>query len=147
MGHESEEERWIWLSFATEHRLIPAAYACLMTQKSADIIVEQTCERINEEKLPLFVTDDKKYYKQALLDREGGKVVDIKKCIIFGEEKYIHESLICTSHIGRQNLTSRQENNRLAKKTLGFSKGDEWLQKQTKLQMTYHILCTTTRIL
>jgi len=42
-----------------------------MTQKAADIIVEQTCERINEEKLPLFVTDGREYYKQALLDRYG----------------------------------------------------------------------------
>jgi len=71
MEYGSEEERWIWLSSAAKHRLIPAAYAGPMTQKAANIIVEQTCERINEEKLPLFVTDGRKYYKQALLNRYG----------------------------------------------------------------------------
>lgn len=69
MEHESEDERWIWLSFAPEHRLILAAYAGAMTQDAADEIVKQTCDRINEEELPLFVTDGRKYYAQALLDR------------------------------------------------------------------------------
>jgi len=68
-------------------------------------------------------------YAQVVKKRGGGKVVDIEKRIIFGEEKDTHESLICTSHIGRQNLTSRQENNRLARKPLRFSRGDKWLQK------------------
>jgi hypothetical protein len=54
MERESEDERWIWLSFAPEHRLILAAYAGAMTQNAADEIVKQTCTRIDEEKLPLF---------------------------------------------------------------------------------------------
>ena len=29
MEHESEDERWIWLSFAPEHRLILAAMQVL----------------------------------------------------------------------------------------------------------------------
>jgi hypothetical protein len=39
-----------------------------MTQKAADDVVNQTCDRINENNLLLFVTDGRKYYKQALLD-------------------------------------------------------------------------------
>jgi tRNA A37 N6-isopentenylltransferase MiaA len=69
MEHESEDERWIWLNFAPEHRLILAAYAGAMTQDAAHEVVKQTCDRINEEELPLFVTDGRKYYAQALLDR------------------------------------------------------------------------------
>ncbi len=65
MERESEDERWIWLSFAPEHRLILAAYA----QNATDEIVKQTCTRIDEKNLPLFVTDGRKYYKQALLDQ------------------------------------------------------------------------------
>jgi len=37
MERESEDERWIWLSFAPEHRLILAAYA----QNATDEIVKQ----------------------------------------------------------------------------------------------------------
>ena len=40
-----------------------------MTQKSADEVIKQTCDRINENNLPIFVTDGRKHYKQALLDR------------------------------------------------------------------------------
>ena len=69
MEHESEDERWICLSFSPEHRLILAAYAGPMTQDAADEIVKQTGMRINQEELLLFVTDGRKYYAQALLDR------------------------------------------------------------------------------
>jgi hypothetical protein len=40
-----------------------------MTQKAADMIVEQTGERIDEDNLPLFVTDGRKFYAPALLNR------------------------------------------------------------------------------
>ncbi|BDZ68649.1 hypothetical protein [Methanobacterium ferruginis] len=174
MEHESEDERWIWLSFAPEHRLILAAYAGAMTQDAADEIVKQTCMRIDEENLPLFVTDGRKYYKQALLDkysyiakfprtgrrgrprktmqmpapklkyaqvvkeREGGAIVNIEKRIIFGTFDDINDTNISTSHIERENLTLRQDNNRLTRKTLGYSKTDEWLQYHATLQMTEH---------
>jgi len=52
--------------FAPEHRLILATYAGSMTQNAADEIVKQTCNWINEEELPLFVTDGRKYYAQSL---------------------------------------------------------------------------------
>jgi len=41
----------------------------------------------------------------------------------------ISPSDITTSHIERQNLTFRQENERLVRKTIGFSKEDYWLNK------------------
>jgi hypothetical protein len=69
MDWESEDERWIWLSFAPEHKLILSAHLGNMTQKAADEVVKQTYDKINENNLPLFVTDGRKYYKQALLDR------------------------------------------------------------------------------
>lgn len=55
MEYESENERWIWLSFAPEHRLILAAYAGPMIQYAANEVVRETCDRLNEDKLPLFV--------------------------------------------------------------------------------------------
>ena len=174
MDCQSEEERWIWLSFATEHRLILSAHLGDMTQKAANEVVKQTCDRINENNLPLFVTDGRKYYKQALLDRYSyivefpktgkrgrprkskqiplkklkyaqivkekvvGKLSNIIKRIIFGDCSSIDDSKISTSLIERENLNLRQENKRLARKTLAYSKEDEWLQYQITLQMTSH---------
>ena len=174
MDCSSENERWVWLSFATEHRLILSALLGDMTQEAANKVVKQTCDRINEKNLPLFVTDGRKYYKQALLDRysyikefpktgkrgrpkkpkqmplkelryaqivkekDGKDMIDIEKRIIFGEEKTISDFEISTSHIERENLNLRQENKRLARKTLAFSKEDEWLQLHLTLQMADH---------
>jgi IS1 family transposase len=174
MDCESEDERWIWVSFATEHRLILSAFLGDMTQKAANKVVKQTCDRINEDKLPLFVTDGRKYYQQALLDRysyieefpktgkrgrpkkpkqvplkklkyaqivkkrDGGKLISVTKRIIFGDSETINDSDISTSHIERENLNLRQENKRLARKTLAYSKKDEWLQHSISLQKTTH---------
>jgi len=172
--HESEEERWIWLSFNPTHRLILAVHAGSMTQESADIIVQKTGKTINEEKLPIFVTDGRKFYAEALLNRYGykkefqptgkrgrprktrrmpnpelkyaqvkknrekGIVVNIEKQVIYGENKDINADIISTTYIERENLTLRQDNNRLTRKTLGYSKKDEWQQYHAQLQMTHH---------
>jgi len=46
--------------------------------------------------------------------------------------------LIFTPHTGQQNLTLRQDNNRLTGKTLWFSREDEQPQHHAALQMTNH---------
>ena len=69
MEGDGEDERWLGVSFAPEHSAILAIYAGPMTQKAADMIVEQTGERIDEDNLPLFVTDGRKFYAPALLNR------------------------------------------------------------------------------
>ncbi len=151
MEHESEDERWIWLSFVSEHRLILGAYAGPMTQDSADRIIQITGEKINE-KYTVFPKTGKRgrprkprqmpleelKYAQVIKTREGGKVINIQRKIIFGEKEDIDESIISTAYIERQNLTLRQDNNRLTRKTIGYSKKDEWLQHQTTLQITNH---------
>ena len=69
MDYSSEDERWAWISFAPQNRLILVAHHGDMTQKSADEVVKQTCNRINEDNLLSFVTDGRSFYKQTLLDR------------------------------------------------------------------------------
>ena len=174
MDCQSENERWVWLSFEKEHRLILSAHLGDMTQKAANQVVKQTCDRINENNLPLFITDGRKYYKKALLDRysyiaeypssgkrgrpkkpkqkpfdelryaqivkkrDGKDLISITKRIIFSNSADINESEISTSHIERENLNLRQENKRLAIKTLAYSKEDEWLQAHLTFQMTSH---------
>ena len=52
--------------------------------------------------------------------------------------KALMSQKLSTSHIERQNLNLRQENKRLARKTIAYSKEDEWLQYQATLHMTTH---------
>jgi len=56
----------------------------------------------------------------------------------FCDEETISDFEISTSHIERENLNLRQENKRLARKTLAFSKEDEWLQFHLTLQVADH---------
>jgi hypothetical protein len=69
MGCKPEEERWVWLSFDPENKIILAANLGDMTQKSSDEIVKQTSEVINGNNLPLFVTDGREFYKHSLLNK------------------------------------------------------------------------------
>jgi len=77
-------------------------------------------------------------HAQVVKQREGEKVVNIEKRIIYGGGEDINDILIATPYIERENLTLRQDNNRLTGKTLGYSKKDEWLQHHATLQMTDH---------
>ncbi|MDR2624363.1 MAG: IS1 family transposase [Methanobrevibacter sp.] len=43
-----------------------------------------------------------------------------------------------TTYIERENLNLRQKNKKLARKTLPYSKKDEWLQYHATLQMADH---------
>ena len=80
-------------------------------------------------------------YGQVVKIREKGRIIKVHKRIIYGNVKDIQMEDITTSLIERQNLTFRQENNRLARKTLGFSKKDKWLELQSSLYMTYYNFC------
>ncbi len=179
MECENKDERWLWVSYAPEHSLLLAIHVGPRTKEYAGAIVEQTGERIDEDRLPLFVSDGLKLYISALLERyhyvnefprtgkrgrprkpiqiplpelkyaqvvkkrKKGKVVGVEKRIIFGKKEDIPESEISTSYIERQNLTLRQENNRLTRKTLGFSKEDAWLDYQAVFYMTHYNFART----
>jgi len=76
-------------------------------------------------------------YAQVMKKRRNGRVVRVEKRIIFGSPDDIPRSEISTSHIERQNLTLRQENHRLERKTLGYSKDDAWLGYQCTFYRTH----------
>ena len=169
-----EEERWIWVGFAKESRLLLCIVVGPRIQESADKLIEGIDSCLDKKKeLPLFVSDGNNQYTVALFnlysemitpdrtgkkgrpaepykiprmdlryaqvikEREGGKLVKVHKKIIFGDQENISQSDISTSHIERQNLTFRQENERLARKTIGFSKEDYWLEKQMTFYMAF----------
>jgi hypothetical protein len=49
--------------------------------------------------------------------------------------------VISTSLIERQNLTFRQDSNRVSRKTIGFSKVAKWLVNQMKLYCIHFNFC------
>ena len=78
-------------------------------------------------------------YAQIVKKRMRGKLRKIEKNVIFGED--IEQSAISTSLIERQNLTFRQDNNRVSRKTIGFSKIAKWLVNHMKLYCTHFNFC------
>ena len=174
-----DEGTWIWISMATEYRLVLSHVVGERSQKSADSLVRRTAQCLKD--IPLFVTDGLKFYRIALLKQYGrlqdfartgkrgrprlsrtipGKLLKyaqiikqragcvlkrVEKRAIFGED--IDPKMISTSYIERQNLTCRQDNNRISRKTIGFSKEDEPLNQQMILYFAKFNFCRKHRAL
>ena len=87
-------------------------------------------------------------YAQVVKIREKGRVVEVKNKVVFGSSTAVADRLatspvshtINTSFIERDNLTQRQNNRRLARRTNGFSKELTWLEKQLWLSLAYYHL-------
>ncbi|MGH8066349.1 MAG: hypothetical protein ACRERE_14155 [Candidatus Entotheonellia bacterium] len=77
-------------------------------------------------KQPRQVLDPDLRYAQVDKPREGGRVVEVCRRIIFGSTEVITEILgdkqIHTSYVERDNLTSRQSNGRFVRTTLSYAK-------------------------
>jgi IS1 family transposase len=87
-------------------------------------------------------------YAQVVKQRERGEVVAVSRKVVFGAAEAIEARLatlptsttINTSFVERENLTLRQHNRRLTRKTTGFSKELSWLDKQLWLSLAYYHL-------
>lgn len=86
------------------------------------------------------------YYAQVVKKRENGRVIEVSTKPVFGHPAMIQLLLadsatsteINTSFVERQNLTMRQCNRRLTRKTNGFSKELSWFEKQLWLSSAYY---------
>jgi IS1 family transposase len=71
-------------------------------------------------KKPKIVPDKDLKYAQVVKNKQGMKLKKVEKMIIFGQN--IHQSKISMSLLERQNLTFRQDNNRISRKTIDFQR-------------------------
>ncbi len=93
-------------------------------------------------KEPKRLLDPELRYGQVDKVREGGRVIEVRRQLIFGTEgevaRLIQEvqcgTQINTAFVERDNLTSRQSNGRLVRKTLSYSKAKHYLQRQLDLE-------------
>ena len=87
---------------------------------------------------PCRVLNPELLYAQVDKRRKKGRVVEVRRRIIFGSAEVISEVLgnqqINTAYIERNNLTSRQSNGRLVRKTLSHSKKSYYLRRHLELE-------------
>jgi IS1 family transposase len=94
---------------------------------------------------PRLIVDELLKYAQVIKMRAEGRLKKVFKRIIFGEN--IDTKMISTSYIERLNLTCRQDNNRISRKTIGFSKKTAELDHQMTLYFANFNYCRKHRSL
>jgi hypothetical protein len=94
---------------------------------------------------PKLIVDDILKYAQVIKMRINDRLKKVVKRIIFGKD--IDHKMISTSYIERQNLTCRQDNNRISRKTIGFSKETKELDNQMTRYFAHFNYCRKHRAL
>jgi IS1 family transposase len=94
---------------------------------------------------PKLIVDGLLNYAQVIKIRAEGRLKKVIKRIIFGVN--INPKMISTSYIERHNLTCRQDNNRISRKTIGFSTKKVELDHQMTLYFANFNYCRNHRSL
>ncbi len=87
-------------------------------------------------------------YAQVVKKHRRGRVVEVDTKVVFGDSHAITARLaaspvsriINTSFVERDNLTQRQSNRRLTRRTNGYSKEITWFEKQLWVSLAYYHL-------
>ena len=90
-------------------------------------------------RLPALIPYENLRYGQVIKRHKGGRLVEVEKKQIFGEDT--GKASISTTFIERCNLTLRQENKRLTRKTLGFSKQNYHLDAHMTFYFANYNFC------
>ena len=88
-------------------------------------------------RMPIMEPDPELRYAQVVKIRERNRVVKVEKRTIFGDPQDIDMRQVSISLLERLNLSIRQENGRLNRKTLKFSKMLYRLKHQVTLYGAY----------
>lgn len=72
---------------------------------------------------------------QVTKHRSGGRLIGITYKVVYGDPKEVPELMgLNTAYVERTNLTSRQMNGRMVRKTLSFSKEEKMLEASCVLE-------------
>lgn len=117
---------------------LPAYVAALIANYSTPESPLAGHHRGRPRQTPRRVLDRALLYAQVDKRREQGRVVEVRRRIIFGARDIITAVLsgqhINTAYVERDNLTSRQSNGRLVRKTLSHSKKSSFLRRHLALE-------------
>lgn len=92
---------------------------------------------------PLKIPDPQLRYAQLVKVRENGRVVATHKRVIFGRKSTLNMKEVSTSLIERKNLSFRQDNRRLSRKTIAFSKSVTMLNYQINFYRVFSTFVKT----
>jgi IS1 family transposase len=120
-------------------------YTVALRKQYGKLRVFASTGRRGRPRSPKLIVDDLLKYAQVIKMRVNGKLNKVVKRIIFGEN--IDPKMISTSYIERLNLTCRQDNNRISRKTIGFSKKKTELDSQMTLYFANFNYCRRHRSL
>ena len=114
-------------------------YAEAILKKYGELMEFPRTGKRGRPKKPKVVPRKDLRYAQVIKNEEVGGSKKIVRKVIFGDN--IEQNQISTSLLERQNLTFRQDNNRVSRKTIGFSKKTEWLVNHMRLYCTHFNFC------
>jgi IS1 family transposase len=154
---------WTYIALDRESKLIPAYRVGIRSVTDAQAFIEDLASRLiyrvqlSSDQLPAYqeavergfdgevdygqivkIYDAPTAGKDAASRYSPGECISVTKRVMVGEPRI---SLICTSHVEKQNHTLRMHSRRLTRLTNGFSKKLENFKAATALNFVYYNFC------